>query len=109
MSYEVIAIAPFRREAKRLIRKYPSLKSELGELGILLAQHPETGVALGNNTYKIRLAIASKGKGKSGGARIITHVYLHANTVFLLTIYDKSEREDVTDRDIKELIRAIDL
>jgi len=62
---------------------------------------------LTNNCYKIRLAIASKGKGKSGGARIITHVEIVDHTVYLLTIYDKSEKEDISDKEIKDLLAFI--
>lgn len=59
------------------------------------------------NCFKIRLAITSKGKGKSGGARIITHVQVAANSVFLLSIYDKSERENLTDTKIEALVKNL--
>lgn len=62
MSYKVATIAPFRKKAKKLIKKYPSLKNELADLGSQLSTDPTAGIALGNNCYKIRLAIASKGK-----------------------------------------------
>jgi len=70
MSFSVIPSGKFKKEAKRLIKKFPSLKQELADLNIALATNPETGVALGNDTHKIRLAIKSKGKGKSGGGRV---------------------------------------
>ena len=70
-----------------------------------LEQYPEQGTALGDHCYKIRLAVASKGKGKSGGVRVITHFMIIKNTVFLLSIYDKSEKENLTDRELKELLR----
>jgi len=107
MSYKVDTVATFRKEAKRLIKKYPSLKNELDELGRQLSSNPMIGSSLGNNCYKIRLAIASKGKGKSGGARVITHFYVTNNTVFLLSIYDKSEQEKISDSEIKELLKFI--
>ncbi len=107
MSYKVDTIAPFRKEAKKLIKKYPSLKRELAELGSQLSTDPTTGTALGNNCYKIRLAIASKGKGKSGGARVVTHFYVADNTVFLLSIYDKSDQENISDSQIKALLKLI--
>lgn len=62
------------------------------------------GAALGNNCYKIRLSIASKGKGKSGGGRIISHVFVRGKTVFLLAIYDKSAQETITDTELKALL-----
>jgi len=73
MSYNVKTIPLFDREIKRLVKKYASLKSEYEELIDELEKNPEIGTSLGDNLYKIRLAIASKGKGKRGGARIITY------------------------------------
>jgi hypothetical protein len=63
---------------------------------------------MSNSCYKIRLAIKSKGKGKSGGARVISHVYVVDNNVFLLAIYDKSEQENITDKEINDLLSFID-
>lgn len=57
-----------------LTKKYRSLKSELENLGKELSENPTSGTPLGNDVYKVRLAISSKGKGKSGGARVITCV-----------------------------------
>jgi len=73
----------------------------------MLSQTPETGTVLGNNTYKIRISIKSKGKGKSGGARVITYLVTENKEVFLLTIYDKSEFESVTDNMIKAIINSL--
>jgi len=53
------------------------------------------------------LAIASKGKGKSGGARVITYIFVEVSKVFLLTIYDKSEKENITDKELEELLSQI--
>ena len=69
MSYKVKTIPKFDKELKRLAKKYPSLKNEYFELIQELKQHPEQGTAMGNNCYKIRLGIDSKGKGKSGGCK----------------------------------------
>jgi mRNA-degrading endonuclease RelE of RelBE toxin-antitoxin system len=76
MSYKIELTDNFIKEAKKLIKKYPSLRSEIAELGKELAENPTTGTPLGNDVYKIRLAIASKNKGKSGGARVISFVKL---------------------------------
>lgn len=107
MNYKVDTIASFRKDAKKLIKKYPSLKNELAALGSQLSNDPTIGTALGNNCYKIRLAIVSKGKGKSGGARVITHFYVAEDTVFLLSIYDKSDQENISDRQIQSLLKLI--
>ena len=108
MSYKVAAIEHFRKEAKRLIRKYPSLKAEIAGLGEELSNDPKLGTPLGSGYYKIRLSIASKGKGKSGGARVITYVFVAETTVFLLSIYDKSERSSISSAELEELLRQIE-
>ncbi|MGB2734514.1 MAG: type II toxin-antitoxin system RelE/ParE family toxin, partial [Saprospiraceae bacterium] len=105
MSYSVELTANFKQEAKRLIKKYPSLKSELFELFSELEENPTIGIPLGNNIYKIRLAIASKNKGKSGGARILSFVKVTQTTVLLFAIYSKGQLNNLTDQEIKDLIK----
>ena len=107
MSYKIKAIPKFEKELKRLAKKYPSLKAEYIELVQSLKQEPEQGTPLGNNCYKIRLAIASKGKGKSGGSRVITYVQVLQTTVYLLTIFDKSEKENIPDKELEALLEEI--
>src|SRR5436190_20401750 len=108
MSYNVQVTAFFERELKALAKKHRSLKNDLATLIEQLEQEPTTGTDLGNNCYKIRLAITSKGKGKSGGARVITHVRVTGNTVYLLSIYDKSEMENIADNTIKERLKKME-
>lgn len=109
MSFNVIPSDKFKKEAKRLIRKFPSLKAELRELSNILSENPETGKPLGNETYKIRLAIKSKGKGKSGGARVITYLVTENEEVYLLLIYDKSEYENVDDKILQQIIEGLNV
>jgi mRNA-degrading endonuclease RelE of RelBE toxin-antitoxin system len=107
MSFSVIPSDKFKKEAKRLSKKYVSLKEELSDLNDTLSNTPETGTPLGNDTYKIRLAIKSKGKGKSGGGRVITYVVKANKEVYLLAIYDKSEFENVDDKTLKNIIQSL--
>ena len=107
MNFSVIPTDKFKKEAKRLVKKFPSLKQELSSLNDLLSSKPESGIAMGNNTFKIRIAIKSKGKGKSGGARIITYVVTANKEVYLLTIFDKSEMENIDDKTLQSIIGSI--
>jgi len=107
MSYSVKSIDVFERQAKKLFKKYASLKNELLELVAQLKENPDLGTPIGKNCYKIRLAIASKNKGKSGGARIITNFVITEDTVFLLTIYDKSDKENISDKELEELLKFL--
>jgi len=107
MSFNVKSISVFERQTKRLLKKYPSLKKEIQDLIKELKEVPKKGTSIGHSCYKIRLAISSKGKGKSGGARVITHVLFKNDTVYLLSIYDKSDIANLTNKEILELIQLI--
>lgn len=108
MKYSVQALPNFKKEAKRLMKKYPSLKAELEQLSQILSAHPDFGTPIGRDCYKIRISIGSKAKGKSGGARIITHVYTEGTTVYLFSIYDKSEQENISTQQIMQWINSIE-
>ena len=106
MSYKIELTPNFKKEAKKLIKRYVSLRTEIADLGKELAENPKIGTHLGNDVYKIRIAIASKNKGKSGGARIISFVKIIDDTVFLLSIYSKSETDTISDKEIEELLKG---
>jgi hypothetical protein len=115
MNIEVRITNNFKKEVKPLLKKYPSLLSELDDLQVELLSNPKLGESLGGGAHKIRLAIKSKRKGKSGGARVITLLeseiigFLEKDNgktiVNLITIYDKSETENILDKELKELIK----
>lgn len=107
MSFEVEVTYSFKKQAKRLAKKYPSLKKELDSLITSLGISPLQGVTVGRGCYKIRLSISSKGKGKSGGARVITYVHIVKTKVYLLSIYDKSEMETISVKELNELLGMI--
>jgi mRNA-degrading endonuclease RelE of RelBE toxin-antitoxin system len=100
MSFNIIPTPPFERELKQLAKKYPSIKKDIAALASQLLQHPQMGTPLGHDCFKIRMAISAKGKGKSGGARVITHIQVSKEHIFLLAIYDKSEADNIADKDL---------
>jgi hypothetical protein len=104
VSFDVIATEPFERKLKRLAKKYKSLATDLASVIDELIENPKLGTPIGNDCYKLRIAIASKGKGKSGGARMITYVRIVKQTVFLMDIYDKSEQANISDKELQLLI-----
>ena len=97
----------FDKQLKKLIRKYPSFKIEFTNFITSLREDPVQGIPLGNNCYKIRLSIASKGKGKSGGARLITSLIISETIVYLISIYDKSEKESLSDKELDDLLKYL--
>src|SRR5215469_1929238 len=104
MKIDVQTIKVFERQARRLMKKYPSLKEEILELVETLERNPTCGTPLGHQCYKIRLAIASKGKGRAGGARVITYFISDESTIYLLSIYDKSEKVSITGAELAALL-----
>ncbi len=107
MNYNIEITAGFSKQLKRLVKKYPSLKAEFIKLVAALREKPDLGTSLGDHCYKIRIAIASKGKGKSGGARVITHLKIIDATIYLLSVYDKSEQSDISDNDLSNLLKNL--
>jgi mRNA-degrading endonuclease RelE of RelBE toxin-antitoxin system len=105
VSYKIVYTPEFEKEIKRLSAKYPSLRTDFKKFLETLSLEPEQGIPLGNNCYKVRMAIKSKGQGKSGGARLITCVQIVMETVILISIYDKSEKATIADKEIKERLK----
>lgn len=108
MNYSIVLDKTFEREVKRLSKRYASLKEDLKDLRNELEQNPLSGIDLGGGLRKIRMRITSKGKGKSGGARVITFTVIVAvdeTEINLLYIYDKAERASITAKELEELLR----
>lgn len=109
MKNKVILTGFFLKKAKRLLKKYRTLQFSLIQLEKELILNPTMGVSYGSNIYKVRLADESKGKGKSGGFRVITYVIeetTQATNIYLITIFDKSEESSIDKDDIKEIIMS---
>jgi len=102
----------FKRGAKTLRKKYPSFVNDYNTFLDELEKNPFSGESLGKHTYKNRMAIASKGKGKSGGARVITYNLQKLNEeeilITLMAIYDKSDIENVSDAYLRSLVEEIE-
>ena len=105
MSFEIIVVDSFEKQIKRLAKKYKSLKEDIKPLLTSLENNPLQGDYLGNDCYKIRLGISSKGKGKRGGSRVIFCVKVINEKVYLLSIYDKSEKENLEDSELLKLLK----
>lgn len=108
MNYEIIATPFFLRNIKRLSKKYLSLRKDYGLFLSELKANPQMGVDLGGGLHKIRVRISDKNKGKSGGARVITFTVLVAaeeSQLYLVCIYDKSERKNMTADEVRFILR----
>ena len=111
----------FKRQVKPLLKKFKSLKQDLANLENQLIEKPRAGTPIGQDSYKIRLAVKSKRKGKSGGLRVISHIHIDTEIigvvenngdgvfVTLIAIYDKSETASISDKDLKDLIIGLQI
>lgn len=110
MACNIQSLQHFDNRFKRLAKKFKSLNEELFDLVEILTDNPTQGINLGGGLYKIRLGSESKGGGKSGGFRIITY-YLEQSpegeTLYLVTIYDKSEESSVKKDSLIKLVKSI--
>lgn len=101
----------FKRQLKHLHKKYKaSLLNDYSNLLDELKANPHIGIELGGGVHKVRMAITAKGKGKSGGARVITYVVADSGedtSITLLSIYDKSEISSVSNEYIQSLLNQI--
>ena len=108
MNYNIETTASFNKEAKRLSKHYTSFKKDYEVLLDELSNNPQQGTDLGHKLRKIRMKITSKGKGKSGGARVISFTVIVSEeeaVLKLLFIYDKSERANITDKEIEDILK----
>jgi mRNA-degrading endonuclease RelE of RelBE toxin-antitoxin system len=100
---DIVLTEIFKRQFKQLAKKYPSLRKDFNALLDEIEKEPTFGTSIGDDCYKIRLAIGSKNKGKRGGSRVITHVLFTDNCVRILSIYDKGEKDTLEDKELKKL------
>ena len=103
----VIPLQSFLRDFKYLKKAYHSIKDDVDDLVLQLKKNPIQGIPPGKDCYKIRMAIASKGRGKSGGARVITCVKIVRQTVHSPAMFDKSEMENLSDEELNNRLNQI--
>lgn len=111
MSFEISTTPEFENQAKSLQKRHRSFKNDLKDFVISLKENPFQGVELSPGIRKIRMAITSKSRGKSGGARVITYTVVTAETdgrVYLMNVYDKSDFSTVELSVLKEIVRDLE-
>jgi mRNA-degrading endonuclease RelE of RelBE toxin-antitoxin system len=106
MSYEVRVVEEFKRDVKKLFKKYRSIKLDILELIGKLEKDYTIGIDLGSNLYKIRIKNSDIG-GKRGGYRVIYYTRLTNNRIYLLTIFSKTQKENINVKRLKPIIDEI--
>lgn len=107
MSFSIYTTDIFDKKLKQLSKRYTSIRNDFKTLIESLKQTPIQGEPIGKDCYKIRMAISSKGKGKRAGSRVITCVKIEFEVIFLLTIYDKSDKATISEKELNDLLFAI--
>ena len=111
MNCKIDTTPDFARDLKQLAKRYPSMKDDYRDFLDALRKSPLMGEPLGKHLRKVRFPIASKAKGKSGGARVITYNVQQTESdinITLMSIYDKSEIGNVSDTYLRQLVKEIE-
>ena len=109
MKYKIIPTPEFIKNLKNLKKKYKNIKNDVSEVINNLEENPTIGTPLGNNTFKIRIKNSDNNKGKSGDYRMITYFINKNNELFLISIYAKSEKENILDNELKNLLEELEV
>jgi len=105
MSFKIIVLDSFKQNFKKLQKKYRNIKEDIKKLGLELQENPRAGIALRHNCYKIRVANSSVPTGKSGGFRTIYYYIDEDEIIYLIAIYSKTQRENISDNELVELLK----
>ena len=109
MNYKIIVTPKFSKAIKQLKKKYQKIKKDFKECIDVLEKNPLAGTSLGSGLYKLRLKSSDISKGKSGGFRIIYYLVTEDKELYLLTIYSKSEIENINIDKIKKIIEELQI
>lgn len=105
MNLTITSLNSFTKKLKRLFKKYKNISSDLKNLQQELEDNPKSGMDLGNNCYKIRLANSSIPTGKSGGFRVIYYYLDKNNNIYLMSIYSKTELQNINDAKLLDILK----
>jgi len=105
MNLKIKTLSCFDKDVKKLFKKYKQLLADLKVLKQELLENPKSGIELGNSCYKIRLANSSIPTGKSGGFRIIYYYIDTKDNLYLMSMYSKSELENIDDKIILQILK----
>jgi len=105
MSFSIKPVAGFKRDFKKLEKKYKKIEDDVRKVILELKENPKAGTALQHNCYKIRMANSSTSTGKSGGFRVIYYFIDVQNNLYLMNIYSKTKKENISENELLELLK----
>ena len=105
MNYNIVVLPEFTSQLKKLAKKYKKIKTDLQKLTKELEENPEAGIALHHACYKIRVANSSIPTGKSGGFRVIYYFLDTQQNIYLMSIYSKSQKDNISENELMEILK----
>ncbi len=90
----------------KLIYTYLSDDEYLG-LQIFLLKYPEVGKIVPGSGGVRKLRWAMAGRGKRGGVRVIYYFKKHEGEIWMLTIYGKSETENIPAHILRQIAEEV--
>ncbi len=109
MNLTIKPLESFKKDVKKLFKRYKNISNDLKRLEIELSNNPQSGIKLSSNCYKIRISNSSIPTGKRGGFRVVYYYIDKKGMIYLLSIYSKSDMENIEDGKILEILRDNDL
>jgi hypothetical protein len=96
-------------ETPFFVRKSATLlnENELSELILFLGTNPEAGDIVPETGGIRKVRWARKGRGKSGGVRVIYYFHSELLPLFLLTVYAKSQKANLSKSERNEYKKLI--
>jgi len=92
----VVETSAFARRAEKLLSV-----EEYEELVFFLALHPESGDEIPGTGGVRKVRFAAKGKGKSGGVRVVYYFFDDENPLYAIFLYGKNEQTDLTSEQMR--------
>jgi mRNA-degrading endonuclease RelE of RelBE toxin-antitoxin system len=111
MSYEIVLTGAFKDAIRKLKKRYRHILDDVEAAVAVLQENPKLGDVIpnGHGARKVRISNRDSQRGKSGGYRVIYYLVVSPGQLYLLAIYSKSDKEDVSTKEIEELLKQAGL
>ena len=112
MKYQVMITPRFEKDIKAYKKRFPKIDEDMDEVinqlekgNFLGDQINEVHLPNDEGVYKVRVANTSARQGKSGGFRLVYYVVKNQWEIYLLTIYSKTDKSNISDKEIIKIIK----
>lgn len=106
-AFSVFESSAYQHSKKQLKKRFRLIDSDVTKFLHSLESVDDLGISLGDGIYKGRIANSDKNKGESAGYRLITLLQVIESNIYLIYIYDKSDLENISEKELDEMIRRL--